>query len=164
MQREPAPPRAEPAAEKVAEVEPREPASPASSSAVSSWTKTLWLRPSDQGIVAGLTCVGLMAFALHWFVSGGLEGHRVDIDQAPALTSKFTVDINKATWPELALLPDIGETIARRIVEHRLKHGPFKTLDELDQVRGVGPKTLAGIRPYLRPIQVKNHAAVPNAR
>lgn len=114
---------------------------------------TFWLRPADQRVVGALTLAGLTALALHWLMSGGFQGRIVDIDQATELTAKFTVDVNAAPWPELALLPDIGETIARRVVEHRQKRGPFQSLDDLDAVRGIGPKTLDRIKPYLRPIQ-----------
>jgi competence protein ComEA len=57
-----------------------------------------------------------------------------------------------ADWPELSLLPGVGETLARRIVESRSKHGRFADLDDLRRVRGIGPKTLERIRPFLRPL------------
>lgn len=58
----------------------------------------------------------------------------------------------RSSWPELAQLPQIGETLARRIVESREADGPFLDHDDLLRVRGIGPKTLEGIRPYLLPM------------
>jgi competence protein ComEA len=52
----------------------------------------------------------------------------------------------------MALLPGIGEVLARRIVEDRRQRGPFRDLGELRRVRGIGPKTLEGMRPYLLPM------------
>lgn len=65
------------------------------------------------------------------------------------LTFEFRVDVNSASWPELSQLPRIGETLARRIVEEREQNGPFFSPDDLTRVRGIGPKTLEQILPYL---------------
>ncbi len=51
------------------------------------------------------------------------------------------VNINTATAEELdARLPGIGPVLARRIVEYREKHGPFKSPEDLQNVSGIGPK------------------------
>jgi len=56
------------------------------------------------------------------------------------------LDINQATAAELEKLPGIGPALARRIVEWREIHGPFRSVEDLLQVPGIGPKTLEGIR------------------
>ena len=54
------------------------------------------------------------------------------------------VDINKADAPTLALALDgIGLAKAQDIVAHREKFGEFKSLDDLEQVKGIGPATIA---------------------
>lgn len=53
------------------------------------------------------------------------------------------VDLNAATVADLDALPGIGPVLAQRIVEHRTRHGPFRTVDELDDVPGIGPATAA---------------------
>jgi competence protein ComEA len=68
--------------------------------------------------------------------SGGIPELRIDPNTAPAGV--------------LEALPRIGPAIGSRIVEAR-RDAPFRDLDDLDRrVRGVGPATIAGIRPYLR--------------
>ena len=52
------------------------------------------------------------------------------------------VDLNRADAAELDRLPGIGPVLARRIVEHRAQHGPFRSADELLAVRGIGPRLL----------------------
>lgn len=62
----------------------------------------------------------------------------------------YSVEINSATWVEWLQLPAIGEAMARRIVEDRQQRGPFGSIEDVARVRGIGPKTLARIRPFLR--------------
>ena len=57
------------------------------------------------------------------------------------------LDLNRATAEELELLPRIGPTLARRIIEDRERRGPFRSVGELTRVRGIGPRTLEGIVP-----------------
>jgi competence protein ComEA len=58
------------------------------------------------------------------------------------------IDINRATAEELQRLPRIGPAMAQRILEERQK-APFRSVEELRRVRGIGPKTLDGLRPYI---------------
>ena len=67
--------------------------------------------------------------------------------QTPAPTVTRLININTATAAELELLPGIGPALAGRIIDYRTKHGPFKAVEELDHVSGIGPRTLAKIRP-----------------
>src|SRR3954470_6664810 len=110
------------------------------------------LRLMDQAAVAALVALSLVGMGVYWVVQGGPRGELIQIDRADPLTARFQVDINKAEWPELAELPDVGETMARRIVESRTVQGPFRDHDELRRVRGVGPRTLEKLKPYLLPM------------
>ena len=69
---------------------------------------------------------------------------------APDLLDRGTLDINSADLHSLQLLPGIGPALARRIADHRKRHGPFRALDELLRVRGVGPATVARLRGVAR--------------
>ena len=60
----------------------------------------------------------------------------------------FPVNINTATARELDALPGIGEVIAQRIIDYRNAHGPFQSVDELINVKGIGEKKLADLKPY----------------
>jgi competence protein ComEA len=50
------------------------------------------------------------------------------------------VNINKASVDELMQLEKVGETYAQRIVEYREKNGPFKTPEDIMNVKGIGEK------------------------
>jgi competence protein ComEA len=110
------------------------------------------LRRADQVTVAALIAFGLAALAWHWLASGGKSGRLIEIDHVDPLSAQFKIDVNTADWPEFATLPDVGETTARRIVEYRQRNGPFQSLDDLRQVRGIGPKTMERLRPYFLPV------------
>ncbi|GAA3056977.1 MULTISPECIES: ComEA family DNA-binding protein [Actinomycetes] len=55
------------------------------------------------------------------------------------------VDLNTAEAAELEQLPGIGPALAERILEHRARHGPFGSLEELAAVRGIGPAILEDV-------------------
>ena len=56
------------------------------------------------------------------------------------------VDINTATADQLDVLPGVGPTTAAAIVAYRDQHGPFQSLDQLGDVRGIGPAKLDALR------------------
>lgn len=110
------------------------------------------LRRADQ-LGVGVLVLAALATTIGWWVShGGFQGRLLEVERAEPQTARFEVDVNQANWPELAQLPGIGEVLSRRIVESRQTDGPFLDHDDLRRVRGIGPKTLESIRPYLRPI------------
>jgi competence protein ComEA len=91
----------------------------------------------------------LAATVIHWLRLTLRGAPPVEIDRLPASAYEFQVDINHATWVEWMQLEGIGEITARRIVADREQRGPFASVDDLDRVPGIGPKTLAAIRPFL---------------
>lgn len=60
----------------------------------------------------------------------------------------FPVDINSAAAITLEALPGIGPGLAARIVDYRERNGPFKDVDQLLEVRGIGEQKLAGLRDF----------------
>lgn len=110
------------------------------------------LRRADQVTVAVLVLAGLASTVGWWVSQGGWRGRLIEVERAEPRTASFQVDINQADWPELVQLPGIGPTLAHRIVQSRRTDGPFLDHDDLQRIRGIGPKTLDSIRPYLRPM------------
>lgn len=60
------------------------------------------------------------------------------------------VDLNTATAAQLDTLPGVGPATAAAIVQHRDEHGRFRAVDELLEVRGIGPAKLAALRARVR--------------
>lgn len=115
------------------------------------WPRMI-LRRADQAAAAAVVAVSLAAIGGWWLWQARIRGGLIDIDLAQPVAVDFKIDVNQADWPELALMPDIGEQLARRIVENRRQNGPFRDLDDLRRVRGIGPRTLEGMKPFLQPL------------
>lgn len=59
------------------------------------------------------------------------------------------VNINRATREELERLPGVGPALARRIVEHRERHGAFRRVEHLIAVRGISERRFAELRAHV---------------
>jgi len=96
------------------------------------------LRPIVRALVVPVLGLSLSGLASHPAVAEG---------EAPA--SRNVVNINQATSAELARLPRVGLKLADRIVLHRKEHGPFRRIEDLMEVKGVGEKFFSALKPYL---------------
>ena len=68
-----------------------------------------------------------------------------DLAEATELRQETRIDLNSATAEELQALPGIGEVKANAIVSYRNEVGPFASVEEVVEVRGIGPATLDAI-------------------
>jgi competence protein ComEA len=60
-----------------------------------------------------------------------------------------TININTASKDELVALPGIGPAKAQAILDYRKSHGPFKSVDELKDVKGIGAKRFEKLKSEL---------------
>lgn len=67
----------------------------------------------------------------------------------PTVSGVDVIDINTASQAELTSLPGVGDVIAERIVAYRTVHGPFTSIDQLDNVEGIGPALIEQLRPLV---------------
>lgn len=60
------------------------------------------------------------------------------------------IDLNKATESELQTLPGIGPSKAAAILEHRESNGPFKAIEDLKLIAGIGDKTFEKLKEFIK--------------
>lgn len=109
----------------------------------------LGLHHGDQVFVGIMLAVFAIAAAVYWAQLSGWGRRPVEIERLPSRKYDFRLDINRASWVQWAQLEGIGEVLARRIVADRNERGPFKTVDDLRRVNGIGAKKLQVIREWL---------------
>lgn len=68
----------------------------------------------------------------------------------PAQIGGKIININTATADELTVLPRIGPAIAKRIVDYRNENGRFLRKQDIQNVRGIGPKTFEKLKDLIR--------------
>jgi competence ComEA-like helix-hairpin-helix protein len=84
--------------------------------------------------------------------AGGSMGAVLPESTASVSKPLTLVDLNRASLEELQSLPGIGPALARRILENRLREGPFQNPDDLLRVPGIGPAILGKIRALVTPL------------
>ena len=80
----------------------------------------------------------------------GAPDRAPDVDQPGSAPDPPQVDLNTATADQLDALPGVGPVTAAKILAWRSEHGRFTVVDELAEVAGIGPKTLAELRSLVR--------------
>jgi competence protein ComEA len=92
----------------------------------------------------------LMMVLLVVFSMVGLAPASVYAAESPAANQTVeTVHLNQATAEQLQALPGVGPALSTRIVQYCSEHGPFRTVDQLFEVKGVGQAKLAKFKNQL---------------
>ena len=97
---------------------------------------------------ATLLALGLILWgACFWIAPVWQWGYRPAAYEAPAApqqeseeTVRWPIDLNRADAQQLMQLPGIGEVKAAAILAYRAEHGAFRTVEELDEVRGISAR------------------------
>ncbi len=109
-----------------------------------------WFRRGDQLFVGTMVVAVIVLMIVHWVRLSGWGLLPIEIDRLPERQLDFQLEINRATWVEWMQLEGVGDTLARRIVEDRETNGPFSSIEDVERVKGIGPKTIEKLRPWLR--------------
>lgn len=108
------------------------------------------LRSRDQRVVAVLAGCTLILLAVHWLrlTSGGSD--IIEVRHQSPLRYDYRIDINTAGVIEWYQLDGIGESLAERIVLDRQQNGPFRSVEDLQRVKGIGPATVGKLQPWVK--------------
>ena len=77
------------------------------------------------------------------------EGPQNQTTETPAPSKPELLNINTASTKELQTLPNIGPQMAQRIVDYRKQHGKFASVEAIQNVKGIGAKTLEKVKPFI---------------
>ena len=91
-----------------------------------------------QSFIAVAAVGACLFFAFHYPKLSETERSATPTNEPASLI----LDLNSASRLELSLVPGIGPVMARRIIENRDRLGDFPSLDSLQRVHGVGPRTI----------------------
>jgi competence ComEA-like helix-hairpin-helix protein len=106
--------------------------------------------PSRRGQALILAfVVAVYAVSLGPWIFSALEGGPDGTGPALGVIDLRSIDVNRAGAAELETLPGIGPVLAARIVAERERRGPFRSVDDLRRVSGIGPVTSRKLAPYL---------------
>lgn len=89
-------------------------------------------------------CAMLLAFAV-----APLAAQAAGDKAKPAAAAQAPINVNQATAKQLESLPGVGKVTAESIIAYRTQKGPFASVDDLGNVKGIGPKTLEKLRPLV---------------
>ena len=100
-----------------------------------------YLTPQERKFIAAIMIVFIMGAAVQLLL-------RRDIAPVRWVKSlrQFKININTARGDQLQMLPGIGAALASRIVDYRRENGPFKTLEDLQDVDGLTKKRFGHIK------------------
>ena len=100
-------------------------------------------------LATSLFCLILMTLALNSsFAAQNSAANGPDQGMVNESLIAAKIDINSADEEMLTNLPGIGPRTATRITDYRKVNGPFKSVDDLLNIKGIGPKVLEKIKPF----------------
>ena len=107
------------------------------------------LRPAASARSRPCVPEGRGAVPRHWLGCAGDPGPRRELEPEERLALGLPIDPNTAGELALARVPGLSRRLARTVLEHREAHGPFRTVDDLLDVKGIGPRRLERARARL---------------
>ncbi|MCF7916658.1 MAG: helix-hairpin-helix domain-containing protein [Candidatus Omnitrophica bacterium] len=104
------------------------------------------LSPPEKKVLIAIAFVIFLGTTIRYF---NLEVKDENISQST--TKQFQViNINQATALELEKIPGLGPVLSQRVIEYRSIHSSFKTISDLEKVKGIGKKKAKIIAKYIK--------------
>jgi competence protein ComEA len=118
----------------------------------------LALRDRDQVLLVIVCVLALLSIIAYWGRTSHWGADSIELGRNPARQLDYRIELNSASWVEWSQIPGIGPVLGERIVCEREQNGPFRDPSDLMRVKGIGPKRLSEIQPY---IQMKLESSAP---
>jgi len=99
-----------------------------------------------------LTTIRILA-TLFWLAMAGaplaLPACAASPQKAGSSAVPAVIDINRASVEDFARLPGVGPKLAQQIIDYRTKQGPFRRVEDLMIIKGIGSKKWKALRPFV---------------
>ena len=106
-------------------------------------------RPQDRRVMTILMSVLLLWLTVEWIVAATRRPDPLLLQRGPEFQAHFRVDVNDSIWVDWMQLEGIGPSLAQRIIADRDINGRFTSIEDVGRVPGIGPASLARMRPWL---------------
>ncbi len=96
----------------------------------------------ERKVILFLISIGLIGIGISFAVKISPRAQRivkVDVDM-------FKIDVNQASYEELLEAPGVRPSLAKRIIEYRESHGPFRGFEDLKEIKGIGEHRLEKLK------------------
>ena len=110
---------------------------------------TYYYQPEDSSLVFQIEEAKAKENSLGMWKNPDKVGTKVITSDAELRKTIFPLNINEATKKELQFLPTVGPGRAQTIIDYRINNGPFDSLNQLDDIPGIGPATLKKLAPLI---------------
>ncbi len=104
------------------------------------------LPPSRRRLLVLLWAILSLLLLIRLFVAGVQQGNM----PPQSIVHPVQVNLNRGSIAQLMTLPGIGRSRAQAIVLHRVRHGPFASVNDLAEVSGIGPETVAALAAFVQ--------------
>ena len=121
----------------------------ATSAATAESENVLGFRPQDRRVMTVLMSVLLLWLTFEWMMAATSRPDPLLLQRGPEFQAHFRVDVNDSIWVDWMQLEGIGPSLAQRIVADRDINGRFNSIEDVGRVPGIGPASLARLRPWL---------------
>ena len=109
---------------------------------------TWFTKEEKRALIFIFVCLFLGIFSSFCFKNRLLE-KRTPLSREEKELIYPQVDINSANFSQLLALPGIGPSLAEAILEYRKENGPFKEINQLLKIKGIGSQKLQEISKYI---------------
>jgi competence protein ComEA len=130
----------------------------------SSETAIAGISGSDRAFLTALLVLLMAGSTIQWIMIVTTPPLPPELVRGAASQRFFSVDVNTGSWIDWMQLEGIGPGLAHRIVADRNQNGPFRSIDDLGRVPGIGAATLDRVRSQLTISHAKQNSEIAAPR
>lgn len=108
------------------------------------------LTKEERLVLISLGLVFLLGISTNYFLKKNPITKNFFVVQKSSMPEYLKINVNKATYDDLAGIPHLGQQTAKNIIAYREENGPFENIEELKEISGIGNLKFQTAGKYLR--------------